>query len=450
MKFFKIFFKVLSLSWLLSINFSFGEEIQVKPGENEILIQFSDSNKVRSIYLDGKPMWQGSSPTYRLDGLDSGTPYTISIRNEDFTTQTTFYVDTVANKDAEIELKSINASESPPLDDFSNKFRDSSLNVYVFEDRIELDIGFVPSDSGVLEVYRNGVKIGETSNHYYIDHDIEKEMSYDYEVHGSKALSEVELEKIQEKLTQEGIIITEEVLESIASREYILGKVGIQTNLYIEEADNEISPLEASFASSTPIFYVNYNTFIPWRRLYVPLSKFFPWEKDYYAEGDDRSFLPSPPSKDYRTTVLATVTFSPQNIKSTCDVGITRHYDMKGNLIYTGQALMDGIKIDNKIVHKPGIVWWRYIHAAKEPSKSYAPAIDWSYEASVWRNGKWQIYITHDRSPAHDVYISRHGKKGWKLIHKHSPHGNPMEFIKGLLPWPAGYRSIEYKGSGTI
>src|SRR5262245_12319144 len=113
-------------------------QLMIEPQQDEITFTFEHSEEIYEVYVDNKKVWRGSGKTYHLKNIEKEIPHNILIENVDRGISTSYFTET-KSQDANQEL----TGNSKQLEE---AFEKSTLTVKVFEDKIQLDIGFVPDE----------------------------------------------------------------------------------------------------------------------------------------------------------------------------------------------------------------------------------------------------------------------------------------------------------------
>lgn len=428
---------ITTFSLLLPSNiFAKEDKILFRPTEKQIIITFQNPSDQYKIYLDNKEIWSGTGATYTIDGLFPDAPYNLVV--QDVTSGETISKYTYTLKGDNSSTRNINtisgnslvsnnsAMQNLSVEELDKLFYDSVLEAEVSKKEIKLNIGSIPDEDGVLEVYRNGEKIGETNQNAFIDTNIGFGETYKYEVRGLRKKSKEELDKEISELKRNGVEVTDKILEQISYQEYLLSKSDIQT---IDVSLNDLGKA----ATSNSNFILRSTTFIPFPKIYLTGSGLIGGK---YFKGDNRGFCAT--CSSYRTRADVNVKFTP-NRDAVSNISVGKTYEViNGQYDYVGTAGTSGFKMTSKSTGPDRIVWG-ISHSIGIPWHDWlSPDIDYTYSATVWKSGSWKVTGTADGAPAYEFYIAREGKQntnsGWRTIYTHYPSGNPDEFGQSLYP----------------
>ncbi|SMO61110.1 DUF3238 domain-containing protein [Melghirimyces algeriensis] len=365
------------------------------------------------IIMDDKKIWEGKGKEFSLDKLKPGYRHEVKVVNKNDSGKVNdvvvLYIATPPNPKEKKIMK--------------EKYKNDAANVYlnaeVSIDSVKLNwSGHIPDSDGVYDVFRNGKKIGETRTNFFTDTEIKPKQRYRYEILGKKKLHQTKIEEVQLKAKKQGIKIKKEDEPHTYYTDYSVGKYieTLSTNL---ESEAKIqSPVYA------PGYMVRYNTFIPNKLVKNPyrrVSKYI--DGVYYFGGDNRGFNFF---GSYRTQTDMIVTFHPEGTRfdsSRRRIGTSTFYNKHKRLLFRDRADNKNIRLDYKHVGSDNVSY-RLEHEAEIPySELTSPAIDYDYDAIIYKNGNLSISGCHDRAPSHEIYIATYPGDTIREIYRHSNQG---------------------------
>ncbi|MBD1372998.1 DUF3238 domain-containing protein [Hazenella sp. IB182357] len=308
----------------------------------------------------------------------------------------------------------------PPADidilnpeEIEQHFRQSQLEIVVDPTQVTLYFDYIPDADGRVEIYRDGKKIGETTSHHYIDRHRKSNKPYTYEIRGLRKRTPTEQKKIFHQLQLHQVRLTPQISKQLRYHEYRLSKTISQ------------DPISTSHSNTT--YTLRYTTFIPHEKVFLFRS---------YYKGDHRTF--SPVAASYRTRVDVTADFPAKQIRDRVYIGETVAYHRNGKLRYRGYASKKGIKFASKSAVGCQAIKWSYTHSARNPHTKLAPSLNWQYDATIWKNGDWQIVGQHDGAPAHELYLSANHHP-WQTIYQYQASQNTHDLIAGLIGYQVSF-----------
>jgi hypothetical protein len=476
---------------------------QAIPRETQVVLQFRDATISADIYLSNQ--WIASTSNgkpYVIQNLISDTSYSIAIKEKGTGEIEIVYLYTLREDQHDIDQEIANVTQIPVnetlTEEWDKLFYSSFLYVHVNKHRIVLTIyGCIPHDHAVLEVYRDDEQIGFIDELSFTDRTMEPGKVYYYSVRGSKNIPEPEIEQRRRAFANrvaEETFPDETVANEILANETFPGDPfeneplinetlanqtstnGTFTNETTDDMYRDTYQLERSHVEtvesihlydSTKVtiqaanekgpYYVKYMTFIPWQYIenpmYVNILGYEPIKTKYF-NGNNRGFLPTLQyGKDqkhlYKTWTEVKIDFTKKTVSSGKDIGTTIGYDKNMKRLWQDEAKNCHIGLTSKDLSKADRYSWSFSHSCGNPwpgwsINAFAPDIDYFYQATVYKNGDWELRGQHDGCPSHEIYIAREGKKGratgWQTMHRTKSKTN---FIVGLA-----YRSIRMKVAG--
>lgn len=237
----------------------------------------------------------------------------------------------------------------------------------------------IPSDSGIYEVYRDGVKVGETTDKFFRDN-TEPGNRYVYEI----------------KTLYTAMDINKQVFEGSLS-------VILDSPLNNEDSFNSVQQLfeglgdnEASAIPNGDILNIEYKTFIPFVAVSPPFSS-------RWFKGNNRGFSSS--SSNYKTRTNVVANFNTGKLSSSAQASTSEECSNSAcsRIIASAPASASGIRIthDSQSTTKMA---WRVNHSASLPLFENSPMINYYYEADLTKTSL-KVTGSHDQAPSHEMYI---------------------------------------------
>lgn len=305
-----------------------------------------------------------------------------------------------------------------------NVFIDSTAT----SNSIELFLrGLLPDDDQIFELYRADEYIGTYDPTYTFIHEdlgLQNNTNYTYKIVGKTKLSEGDIQSIIEKLNQSGIEPTPEEIEEFSYKPYEISKA-----ITTLKADGTIDLPYDPTATYYDIDYgFRYKTFIP--NEFVPALSVVQGLAGYQFEGDNRSF--SFTSNKYRTKTDAIVNFTngASRVSFSKDVGWSHLYDSQGNLKEARLEPDTGLKISTTSSTSEKISF-KVTHSCKIPF-GVSPAIDYYYNATVYKDGSFNITGSRDQAPSHEFYSYNPNSTSYTTLFKASNKG--FNYLLPVMP----------------
>jgi Protein of unknown function (DUF3238) len=397
---------VLSLGVALGVGLLLSQDVQASGNlevtasseYNKISLDWNDIGHSYALYKDNIKIWEGNESNYILSNLESKTKYNYTLvaldQDENPLNKSSIRTTTTKN-DLNIKVKS-----SATIDD-SNPMSNIYVSSFVNEDSVNIEWeGTIPDENGVFEVYRDGELIGTTITNSFSDNTIENDKKYRYEIVGNKRLSDTEIERLKENLKKQNIKQPLEEKDFYNTNKLI--RV-VKTN----DNNKEISKLAKSNSFNTMAtqnYTVRYNTFIPTEYAENPFTGGGFTGLTYFG-GDDRGFDTTSNRFRTRSDVNISFTGTGSSVSLAKTVNPTILYDYMYRPLDVKVASNSGITMTNvsktaskvsfKINHDVGIPY----------GDAFSPDITYSYTATVYKDGGYNISGSHDKAPSHEMEI---------------------------------------------
>ncbi|MEK9197130.1 DUF3238 domain-containing protein [Ureibacillus sp. FSL E2-3493] len=349
------------------------------------------------------------------------------------------YGDKIIYEGAETQFKdnnllegSINEYEIAAIDDKDLILSNAHLKIYTkLSNGEEIGIDtFSTSSSIILDwpdvgnidqytVYRDNQFIGTTEESNFEDFDLSNDTKYQYTITTEVPLSSNEIKILNEQVQDFQSFLTEDEEElsnlvELSTPVKTLGENTKSTTLTEFIVTPQISALAG--VSKT---WVKINTMILNTSSYPGYIKSPLPNSKYYYGTDKRTTITSQGST--RSSLEATINWSTLAVSQTKSIGWTNRYTKNSNGTYTfvdrKQASANNVYL-GATKKTSSMVDINFIHSAKNPYHSTAPAIKYEFRSQIYKDGTTKIRGYHSLFPSLGIF--RSDGSGYKTIYTHN------------------------------
>lgn len=406
--------------------------IETRNTVSTITLDWNDVGNTYEIYNNrGKKIWSGTQSEFTQSNLqkDNKYDYTLKVLNSkkeiinEMVIKTTTKKEQASSKQQAIALNKQSIAKQAELNE-QEKLYATAVTSTLTDQKVTISWdGEIPDDDGVLDVYRNGQKIGSTTQNNFSDSNVEANKEYVYEFIGNKKMSDEEINQIKEELKKNETEITKEQ-EELFYDTYSLTRT-IKTDMENPNLnsfkENKLSTNEASLAATaSPAYMMRYTTFIPMKYAKNPFAAA---AKTEYFNGNNRGFNVF--SDSFKTRMDVMISFP--NGKGTAtlpssnkQVGTTYYYDKDYNQIGKATASSSGMNIRDVVSGTNKVSYNAYHDIGIPYLNALTPDITYSYNATVYSDGRYNITGSHDKAPSHEMYIAIPYSDVYGTIHQKS------------------------------
>ncbi len=409
----------ISLSLPLVTNAANPAEISVTKERSEVSLKIHSKGDYYKIFKDKELVYVGEDSTYLENIQDDSQKYKIGVYSNDKLKEV------VSVKVAkEHNIKKPKSMKTEAKEDYvKNVVHNTSLQTIVDSQSVTLQWPELPDEDNIYEIFRDDVKIAETSDLQYVDRNVESGMEYYYTLKITNVASDELAKKVRSIAKKENKKVTNDALEYDGTISTILSvptveEKSLTEDPVLDEILNEGSTILDGKVS--PMALPNSNTFSFDYRTYIPMASVpnpSPIEKGKYPhlQGDNRTG-PLPTSLKYRTQSSVTANLSAGSLAFYPKVSDTHYCSVAScaSPIYLGTASTNGIVFTKAKAATNNLVW-KMKHAVGIP-KITAPAINYEYAVTL-TNTKLKANGYHDKAPSHEFYLTY--PSGSKKIFSH-------------------------------
>ncbi|MFB4212848.1 hypothetical protein ABC345_01530 [Shouchella sp. 1P09AA] len=391
---------VIGLSLFLSDKVANAEDsFSFETTNNSIDLDWADDAEYYEIYLNDNIIWSGTDDSYTISELDPSSQYHITLAKYD---EDKNFLDfdyyRISTKDNANVMRSIDEESIPGVQSYSQIHNNEEVEVSWS--------GYIPNDSDVYRITRDGEEIGESSNKSFTDKNVTPGEDYLYQIHGKTKVEDSKIEEGKKALENENIEITDETLEALSYEPYTVAR-------HVSVPENDLEQHLSTQNLVETRFGIQYTTFL--QDEYAPIGANDIWEIPAnigYMGGDNRGFDMFNDNFRTRSNIYANFDlgiigpdFANGANNSGIQVGPTSRYDRNYNLIDTTTQT----DYRSEIVRSNfsgGVAQWRYEHSVGVPLFGGAPPnIDYDIAVSINRNGSGSINGSHDQAPSHEIGV---------------------------------------------
>ena len=406
---------------LIPLNASAAENnVTSNVGNNSITLDINKSKGINyEIYRNEVLIHSGNEPEFKDTNLESDTIYSYDIVLYNNKKE---IVDIVKHKVQTLSsAKSFTRSQEQSNNSYENE--KAYVKATVNKNNVKLEWTNLSDDDGMYEIYKDDVKVGTVKSNHFIDKDITNGEAYRYKIIAEQAVSDERKKEIQQELNAMGHNL-EDVPQSLFNER----KTVIKDVMTVEKLDkNEIkkkdlTPELRQLAYDTLDSYMlRYTTFIP--MAYVNNGNWLAGDYGTYLKGDGYGNAKSQWrgfdffNSSYRTRVDVFAEWynsSPSFYYSEPSVSQSVLYENESAIgkscgttgVRCATASNKDINVIQEYVNN-SYIEWRVEHSAAVPFGSSYPAIDYRYDARVYKDGNITATGNHDRAPNHEVYLAK-------------------------------------------
>lgn len=424
-----IFTSIIALGFAMSpLIVSADNDVTVKTNDNKVILELSPKkNEYYKIYKDDQLEYSGTNNKY-TDYIDQSQKYKIGVYSNGKLNEV-LSVKAADNKHNIFEPTSMNTAEKEEYID--SIVQNTRLETIVTSNSVTIQWPKLPDEDNVYEIFKNNVKIAETTDLHYVDTNVESGKEYNYMLKINNVVSEETADLIKNEAIKEKIVLTDEMFEYDGSISTLVAIPSVEEESLTE--DPIMDPIFEKAKGSGTIgtkaipksneFSFDYRTYIPFKSVKNPNVL---TNDDYpYLKGDNRS-NPTAYSDKYRTEARVYAMLSQPAAVTLWKSVSESHYCTASSCSSPkslGTASDSGIKLLKHRV-KTNDLMWAVNHAVGVPKIS-APKIDYNYVAQL-SNKSFIAYGKHDRAPSHEFYMNY--PTGSKKIYSHQVT-SPIEFL---------------------
>ncbi|MEM5014618.1 DUF3238 domain-containing protein [Niallia taxi] len=363
----------------------------------QINLEWNDTGDSYKIYNGESLIWQGTDTHFIVKDLSPNYNYNISLvsvedgKDTDIKKISTTTSSVKSNK--QVRALSINTEEKNTE---ASLLEDVNIDAIIESDMVKLKInGTIPDDDNQYEVLKDNNYIADLKDsNTFVDSDIEPGQTYNYTFIGKTRLSEEEISAIKKEYEEKNIELTKEIEDMAFYKPYEFHRI-VKVPSLVEKKAIMLKAVSYKYQ-----YNFRYKTFIPDAK--VPAMSIFQGLAGYDFEGDNRGFSFS--SNKYRTLTEAKVTFtnSGSSVSLSKDVGWSSLLKPNGAIKEQRKASTDDMKL-TKTSSSTSKITFKITHSGTIPF-GVAPAIDYTYNATVYKDGGFNITGTRDQAPSHEFY----------------------------------------------
>lgn len=410
-------------------------KVEIDSNPTNILLDWNDVGSYYKVFEKGNLIWQGQKSRFLHENLASADQYNYVLKSYDDKgneiDSTIIRTNTKRNTPKINKLSTNSFSTSKELNEKvenTNQINDLLVSSTVNDEEVIVSWeGNLPDEDGTYEVYKDGEKIGETQTNLFVDTDIKTGEKYLYEIIGNTKINDERISEIKKTLKDKDIEITKEDEKELFYDTFIISRL-------VKTSGTKISLLAAAVDAD---YVLRYTTFIPMKYAENPFG-IIPGVETSYFNGNNRGFDPFATS--FKTRMDVKIGFhggkgSVSLPTANKQVQATKLYDQDYKSIGTPKtASYTGMNIRDMVTSSSKVSWNAYHDIGLPYMNTVSPDITYSYNASVWSDGGYNISGSHDKAPSHEIYIMVPFSDMYNTIHQKAHVG-----FKYLWPVAANY-----------
>ncbi|MFT8323433.1 MAG: hypothetical protein ABF649_21460 [Bacillus sp. (in: firmicutes)] len=267
-------------------------DVTVRTNNNKVNLELNPKdNEYYKIYKDDQLLYSGTKNTY-IDNIEQSQKYKIGVYSNGELNEV-LSVKVAANNQNVPKSTSMHTEEKEEYID--NIVQNTRLETIVTSNSVSLQWPKLPDEDNVYEIFKNNIKIAETTDLHYVDTNVESGTEYNYMLKIKNVASEETAELIRNEAIKEKIVLTDEMFEYDGTISTLVAIPTVEEESLTE--DPIIDPIFEEAKGRGTIgtraipksneFSFDYRTFIPFKSVKNPnpLTN----DKYPYLKGDNRA-----------------------------------------------------------------------------------------------------------------------------------------------------------------